>query len=101
MTRGTTPTFILELQEEIDLATAAHVYVTFQIGTAQVTKADDELQIEGNEVSVYLSQSETLLFQAGKRVEVQLNWTYDDGGRAATNIVSIDVERNLISKVLE
>lgn len=101
MIRGATPTFVLELQEEIDLSAAANVYATFRRGAINVTKSGDELTIDGREVSVYLDQAETLLFPAGADVEIQLNWTYEDGGRAASEIANVRMEKNLLPKVLK
>ena len=99
MTRGTTPTFILTLPVDVDLTTANNVYATFQQGLTKLTKTGDALTIEGNIVNVFLSQKETLSFYGGS-VEIQLNWTYADGKRACTNIVTVPVNKNLIGEVL-
>lgn len=99
MTRGTTPTFILKLLEGIDLSSAKNVYVTFRQGSNRLTKTGDALVVDGNTVDVFLSQEETLSFHTDT-VELQLNWTYEDGKRACTNIVSVSVYKNLIPEVL-
>lgn len=104
MVRGTTPTFILTL-DDVDL-TDTNVYVTFkqdkkdcQCGLS-FTKSGDDLTIETNVVNVYLSQEETLKFSRGN-LYVQVNWTFDNGKRACSEIATIKVDNNLINGVLE
>lgn len=101
MVRGTTPTFRLYLNDEyVDLTQAVNVYVSFEQKDVLITKTGEDLEILTDEVDVYLSQSETLKFIKGN-VEIQLNWTYLDGRRACSNIITIEVDRNLIGDVLE
>lgn len=108
MIRGTTPTFQLKIaDEDLDLRDARNVYATFQQGENILTKTGSDLTItvtEGdvnlNQVDVFLSQAESLSFKAGN-IYAQLNWTYDDGNRACSNIISIKVGSNLIGSVLE
>lgn len=94
--KGTTPTFILTL-EDLDLTTVSHVYATFK-GAAVVTKAD-ELEVDEHTVSVYLSQAETLALGKGD-VMIQLNWTFEDGSRGASEIVKYSFSANLLDKVV-
>lgn len=100
MIRGTTPTFTLTINDTVDLTEAANVYVTFHSRQGDLTKTGDDLEISANVVNVYLTQEETLSFVVG-RCELQINWTYNDGSRACTNIVTVDVGANLINEVLE
>lgn len=103
MTRGTTSTFTLTIDNDsVDLTAASvrHVYVTIFQGRALVTKSDDDLDIEKRAVGCYLSQEETLRFQSDKTpAEVQINWTYEDASgeikRMATNIGQICIGRQL------
>lgn len=100
MIRGTTPTFQLKLVgEEVDLTQANNVYATFKQEQVDITKTGEDIEVSSNQVDVYLSQAETLSFRAGT-VYVQLNWTYDDGRRACSNIISINVGKNLIGSEL-
>lgn len=108
MIRGTTPTFKLLINDEtLNLTQASEVYATFGQGKNLITKQGEDLTItctesEGvmnNEVDVYLNQSETLSFKAGT-ILCQLNWTYEDGKRACTNIIRINVGENLVGDVL-
>lgn len=102
--KGTTPTYILTLPEDIDLEQATNVYVTFAKTnyTVVLTKTGDDLIITNNTISVFLSQEETLKFQTDFCL-LQVNWTYDNAGvkkRACTEIVSIPIKRNLINEVI-
>lgn len=101
MIQGTTPTLELALEDEtIDLGLAAHVYATLRQGGRKLTKSGADLEIEGNIARVWLSQEETLAFDAIHRVEVQLNWTYPGGARAASESGSFEVKDNLLPEVL-
>lgn len=104
MYKGITPTFTLTLPEDIDLAFAQHVYVTLgRNGKAILQKSDEELTIEGNIVSVFLSQEETLALPAGQ-VQIQINWTYLEAGatrRACSDIATTYWKGNLEAGVLE
>lgn len=101
MIRGTTPTFKLRLKDtSIDLTKADNIYVSFSQKSVRLMKSGEDLEVNGNEVDVYLTQEESLKFVDGE-VEIQINWTYDDGSRACTNIVTINVSKNLIGSVLE
>lgn len=101
MIRGTTPTFKLRLKDtSIDLTKADNIYVSFSQKSVRLMKSGEDLEVNGNEVDVYLTQEDSLKFVDGE-VEIQINWTYDDGSRACTNIVTINVSKNLIGRVLE
>ena len=103
MVRGTTPTFILTL-EDADL-TNTNVYVTFKQDKGDcpmglvMTKSGDDLSIEDNVISVYLSQEETLRFQRGN-LYIQVNFTFDNGKRACSEIALVKVDNNLLNGVL-
>ena len=100
--QGVTPTFTLTIPSEsgIDLTECENVYVTFRQGSLLLTKTNDDIFVSENEVDVYLSQAETLMFSAGT-VQIQLNWTYADGSRGATTKAGVDWSDNLLKEVLE
>lgn len=99
--RGTTPTVILRFAEpNLDLTEAKNVYVTFSSNLKSVTKSGEDLVVEPNAISVYLSQKDTLGFQLDE-VEVQANWTYDGKKRSGSSIAKISVDRNLLMKEVE
>lgn len=97
MVRGTTPTFILTL-EDADL-TDSNVYVTFKQDEKTLTKEGEDLVIEGNVINVFLSQAETLRFASGN-LYIQVNWTFDHGKRACSEIAMVRVDANLLNGVL-
>ena len=99
MVQATTPTFVLTLPQTVNLGEAQNVYLTFdQIGR-KITKTSEDLTIDGNLVTVSFTQAETVLMSVGQ-AKLQLNWTYADGSRACSNIVSIEVTKNLLNEVL-
>lgn len=100
MVQATTPTFILTLPNDVDLDEAAHVYFTLKQKNAEIVKEDSDLTIDGNEVSVYLSQAETVKLSVGTAL-LQLNWTYENGARACSTIASVAVDENLLKAVME
>lgn len=104
MYKGTTPTYIFTLPEDIDLSSAESVYVTFAKSNYEVilTKQDDELEVSANTVSVYLTQEETLDFPRSE-ILIQINWTFEEDGetkRACSEIVRDQTHRNLINEVI-
>ena len=103
MYKGTTPTFILTLPQDVDLSIASNVYVSFAKNNGgAIEKTGDDLIVNGNVVNVFLTQKETLSFT--NEVSVQINWTYQEGSvvkRACTEIKTIDVSDNLISRAIE
>lgn len=100
MVQATTPTFVLTIQDEIDLGEAQNVYFSLRQGSYVLQKTGESMTIDGNTVSIYLDQEETLPFKEGV-AELQLNWTYQDGSRACSVIKKIEVEENLLKKVIE
>lgn len=101
MYRGTTPTFQLKITDEsVDLTEADNVYVTFRTSKGKTTYTGDALEVTAQEVDVYLTQEQTLAFPVGP-ADVQINWTYDNGKRACTNIARIAISENLLETVLQ
>lgn len=101
VSKGTTPTFTLTFAQDsgVDLTQAVHVYVSFK-GAKTIEKSDAELTITERTVGVYLSQAETLAISDGV-VQIQVNWTYGDGSRAASEMVKYTFDDNLIGRVIE
>ncbi len=100
-TRGSTQTFTVTLADEsVDLTQQSHVYAAVKQGNTTVKKQDDALTVTSNGVSFWLTQEESLKFQQGD-VEVQINWTYDNGKRGQTKIATVPFDRTLLPEVLE
>lgn len=100
MIRGTTPTFILTIDDDIDLTTMDNVYVTVKQDCYCLTKSGTDIDVAAKQVDVFLSQEETLRFKRGTAL-VQMNFTYESGKRGCTNIVSIKIGDNLYGGVLK
>ena len=99
--RGTTPTYRLILNDNtVDLTVASNVYVSFTGQYGAIEKTGDDLVVSAHQVDVFLSQAETLKFTEGE-IEIQINWVYADGQRAATVIKKEKVGKNLIGRVIE
>ena len=109
MYKGITPTIILTLPDTSAILQASHVYVTIADKCKSITKQDDELVIEADteheaiNISVFLTQSETLAFRKGSAM-VQVNWTYLESGvskRACSTIGNLTFADNLLNGVIE
>ena len=106
MIRGTTPTFTLTLNDEtVDLTLAENVFVTFKQGykdccKASITKSGEDISVSAHEVSVTLTQKDSLHFVEGPLL-IQVNWVYSDGTRACSEIAKIDVTENLLVNVIK
>ena len=109
MYKGITPTIILTLPESSEITSAQNVYVTLAGKCGKtITKQNEELTIEADtehhvvNVSVFLTQEETLSFHKGE-VAVQVNWTFQEDGlskRACSTIGKLSFTDNLIDGVI-
>ena len=105
MIRGTTPTFRLTVKGIEDLTLADHVYVTIQQGPVTLTLTGDELEINENVISCYLTQDKSMQLIEQQKAKLQVNWTYapDSSGivkRAATRVKEIVIGEQLLRRVL-
>lgn len=98
---GTTPTFTLTLPNTINLGDAEHVKFTIEQFGQVITKDENDMTISTNVVTVKLDQEDTISFGDGIEAEIQLNWTYADGTRMASNVVTIPMDENLYKDVIE
>lgn len=102
--RGTTPTYQFTFDQSIDFGNADNVYITFsntKYGEIKTFETAD-LTINGNILTLTLTQEETLALP--ETVLVQVNWTYTLGvqtRRCASNIVKIHPQINLLNEVIE
>lgn len=85
MHRGTTPTNIFRI--DVDLTNASVLFITYkQNGKVVLEKSIDEVKIQKNIVSVYLSQKDTLLFTEGI-VTIQIRAKFSDGSVIASSLI--------------
>ena len=101
ITRYSTPSITLTFTDEhLDLTQAHNVYVTFSEGDVELfTKTGDDLTIGEKTIGIYLHQEDTAKFR--KSVEIQANWTGNDGYRQPSKAVVIPVTKNLLDRVVE
>ena len=103
MVQSTTPTFVLTLKDQtIDLSEAGHVYFALRQPGLLIQKQDDDLVIEGNVVSVFLSQEDSVKLSVGP-ARIQLNWTIAEGSRTVrpcSVIKTVEITENLLDEVL-
>lgn len=102
MYRGTTPTFVFEIDTggvELDVKT---IWLTFSQGKVGITKTQDDVYVtEDSRIIVTLSQDETLQFESGKTVEVQARILTTEGKALATEILQIHANRILKGGLIE
>ena len=106
MIRYTTPTFTLTINGDVDLTLATKVIVSIrQDSGVGYDFTGDSIEItESNVIQLFLTQEQSATL-AGKRAEIQVNWTYlDPDGqtvrRAATFVSGFQVSKNLLNEVI-
>lgn len=97
--RGTTPTHIFTLPFEANLISSIRIIYTQ--GDEQIlVKEVKDCQIDGNTVTVRLTQEETFLFDCKKYVEIQIRALTHSGDVLNSNIMKESVERCLDNEVI-
>lgn len=100
MRRGTTPTVTIYVTG-CELSDFDTIYVTFRQDMKIIDKTGDSISVNGNTVKVFLSQTDTLMFDSSKRcVEVQLRAVNEGGVAIASNIRQVPVESILKEGVI-
>lgn len=93
MRRGTTP--VNTIKTDMDLTGATALYVTYQQdGETVVEKELEDVEISESEITIHLTQADTLAFAAGT-VSIQVRAVLADGNRVASGIMKTKVERIL------
>lgn len=101
MYKGTTPTLLFTTQAELDLTRATDVYITLSDMSKRelMTKSGKDLYIEPQRVGVYLTQEETLALPTA-RIQAQINWTYPNEKRMCSQIMILNMNDNLLTRVI-
>ena len=87
MRRGTTPTHIFKTS--IDLTEAEVIFITYRQGNKNVLeKSREDLIITEEQVSVKLTQEETLLFSINDAVKIQIRAKFADQSAIASNVIT-------------
>ena len=98
MRQGTTPTIQITIND-IDLNKMQNIYVVFEQNGYILIKESSDLNIEGNIISVMLSQEETLNFKEGT-CNIQLRMITNEGVAIASPIKTTKVYRVLNKEVI-
>lgn len=98
MRQGTTPTIQITIND-MDLNEMQNIYVVFEQNGYILKKESSDLDIEGNVISVLLSQEETLNFKEGT-CNVQLRMITKGGVAIASPIKTTKVYRVLNKEVI-
>ena len=99
--RGTTPTNTFSV--DVDLRDAEVVYLTYKQGSKiTLEKEKGDLEIDEDEVRVYLTQEETLALKFGGNTPVRMQFRarYADGNAIKSNIMQATVEEILKDGVI-
>lgn len=97
MIRYTTPKIEIEVESSIPLSEYAERHVTFsQLGNV----IDVVPEVDGNVLTVELTQLESAVFDYAYVLSVQVNVVTADGKRYASEIMPMNVSENLLKKVL-
>lgn len=98
MRQGTTPTIQITIND-IDLNEMQNIYVVFEQNGYILKKESSDLDIEGNVISVLLSQEETLNFKEGT-CNIQLRMITKGGVAIASHVKTTKVYRVLNKEVI-
>ena len=96
MFRGTTPKIRAKIPEYITADSISQIWMTFsQNGEVILNKVKSDFEIEGQTAIVTLSQAETLTFDGGKTLEVQIRILRTNGEALASKKRRFRVEEIL------
>lgn len=97
MYRGTTPTITVALGN-VSTDDLGSIYVTFRQGNRIVTKRNGEsgVTVTENGITVVLSQQDTLTFEEGDKIQMQVRAVCHDGTAIASDITKISIKDVLL-----
>lgn len=96
---GTTPTHTFTLPFEKEML--ADLRISYLQNKKKVfTKGMEDVEISGNDISLILTQEETLLFEAGKNVSIQLKIKTIEGLVFNSDIIEMRVDCSLDNEVI-
>lgn len=99
MRRGTTPTHVFALGIDAGLIKDLRV-IYAQQGRVLVKKELGDCTVNGGEVTVKLSQAETLRFDSNKMVDIQIRVLTTGGDALASDIINVTVDECLDNEVM-
>ena len=100
MIRGTTPTHIFTIP--FDVALIADLRISYaQCGKEILTKTKNDATLDGNTITVTLTQEDTLKFECSKRVaDIQVKVLTVEDDVVISDVITLNVERCLNNEVL-
>lgn len=98
MRRGTTPTVKIRIRG-MPVEELRNIYITFQQGTKEITKENQDITLEEEYLLVTLSQQETLDLARGS-ILVQVRAITSTGLAVASPIKSLKMEDILLDRVI-
>lgn len=93
MIRGTTPTFVFKMGDDLDMNAIKEVYVTIKSLSKQITFPTDRCALDDTEhtITVELTQEETLLFETpSAKVQIRILDTNDMAYATPIKEISVD-----------
>lgn len=100
MRRATTPTHSFTL--ELDPKLISQIRITYAQGGKKIlTKNKEDITLEGNVAKVRLTQEETLGFDIGRRVEIQIRVLTTGNDALASEVFDVPCLRVLDDEVME
>lgn len=93
ITRGTTPTITIHVPQDVDLSSASEIWVTLKQQPRSLTKSltDGQVAVDGSDISINLTQTETLAFKAGQGGLIQVRILLAAGLALASQIEHVNV----------
>lgn len=93
MYRGTTPTLVFTLPFEASGISALNIAFAQKLEVV-LEKELEDCQLDGSQVTVKLTEADTLKFSHEDLLEIQMRCVFD-GNKLASNIIRTDVKRIL------
>lgn len=100
MIRGTTPTHTFQIPFSTNLLN--EIRITYAQGNSVIVeKRTEDCSLNGSDITVKLTQEETLRFSDNKTAELQLRVLLNDGNALATSVLRLDVSELLKDEIIE
>ena len=92
MVRGTTPTLTFTLPFPVSTLSSLFINISQHFENIQIEKALADCSISGNDISVVLTQEDTLKLAADRQAFIQVRVRTRDGTALASEMIPCSVE---------
>lgn len=92
MVRGTTPTLIFTLPFPVSTLSALYITISQHFENIRIEKSLEDCTVSGNDVSVVLSQEDTLKLVDDRQAFIQVRVRTRDGTALASEMIPCAVE---------